>query len=292
MARIRTVKPEFFTSLTIADLPMTARLTFIGLWTHVDDDGRCVDEPRLVRAAVWPLDDRTAADVEDDLRHLHDASLIVRYEHSGRRYLAVRSWREHQRIDKPKPSKLPPPNAGNPLPPTPASKPPTCDDVQFSDESETDPGYIPDDSTTHPGRVPVGKEQGTGNREGNREREGAGTREPHPPAAPPPPALSLIPSQWQPAQSDQAAAAADITRLGPAAVATATAKFVRHHQAKATTAADFGPLWVSWLARERPDAPTDTTVVPFPGTQPSKTTQQRAALAAARELHRQKGMIQ
>ncbi|MCF3101471.1 hypothetical protein IPZ58_07740 [Streptomyces roseoverticillatus] len=289
MARIRTIKPEFFTSLTIADLPLSARLTFIGLWTHVDDDGRCVDEPRLVRAAVWPLDDRTAGDVEDDLRRLHDASLIVRYEHSGRRYLAVRSWREHQRIDKAKPSKLPAPATCRQLPPEPADDAPTCDDAEFPDESESDPGRVHDGSTTRPGRVPVGKEQGTGNREGNREREGAGTREPHSPAEPPAQTLSLITPTWQPSEHDQAAAAADIARLGPEATLAATGKFVRHHTAKATQAADFGPLWISWLTRERPD-PAPSTVVPFD--KPNKTSQQRAALAAAREIHREKGMVQ
>lgn len=171
MARIRTIKPEFFTSLTIADLPLTARLTFIGLWTHVDDEGRCVDEPRLVRAAIWPLDDRLAGDVEGDLRALHDASLIRRYEHGGRRYLAVTNWREHQRIDKPKPSKLPAPEEGAPVAPTQAEKqdstPPTSENAGFHEVSATRPGSVGDASGTRPGSVPVGKEQGTGNREGN-----------------------------------------------------------------------------------------------------------------------------
>jgi hypothetical protein len=89
MARIRSIKPEFFTSLTIADLTSEQRLTFIGLWTHADDEGRCVDDPRLIKAALWPLDDRTAADVETDLVALTESSLIARYTLNQRRYLAV-----------------------------------------------------------------------------------------------------------------------------------------------------------------------------------------------------------
>lgn len=166
MARIRTIKPEFFTSLTIADLPLSARLTFIGLWTHVDDDGRCVDEPRLVRAAVWPLDDRTAADVDADIRALHDASLILRYQHAGRRYMAIANWTEHQRIDKPKPSKLPAPEESTPVPPSPGTnapdKPPTSGNTDRPAQDATRPGIVQDTSTTHPGLIPVGKEQGTG----------------------------------------------------------------------------------------------------------------------------------
>jgi hypothetical protein len=114
MARIRSIKPEFFTSLSIADLDLTARLTFIGLWTQCDDEGRCVDDARLIKAALWPLDDRTAADVDGDLQAIHQAALIIRYEVEGRRYLAVRGWHEHQRVNRPSPSKIPPP----PDPPT------------------------------------------------------------------------------------------------------------------------------------------------------------------------------
>jgi hypothetical protein len=122
VARIRTIKPEFFTSLTIADLPLTARLTFIGLWTHVDDAGRCVDDPRLIKAAVWPLDDRTASDIELDLKLLTEASLITRYMLTRKRYIAVTGWQEHQRINRPTPSKLPAPEQGEPTPPDPVTR--------------------------------------------------------------------------------------------------------------------------------------------------------------------------
>lgn len=123
MARIRTIKPEFFTSLTVADLTPEQRLTFIGLWTHVDDAGRCVDDPRLIKAAVWPLDDRTAADVEVDLKALSESSLITRYMLNRKRFLAVTGWEEHQRINRPSPSKIPPPDQGEPTPPSPSSRP-------------------------------------------------------------------------------------------------------------------------------------------------------------------------
>jgi hypothetical protein len=109
MARIRTIKPEFFTSLTVAGLSLTARLTFVGLWTHCDDEGRCVDDSRLVKAALWPLDDRVSKDVEQDLVDLAEASLIRRYEVDGKRYLCIANWEEHQRINRPAPSKLPGP---------------------------------------------------------------------------------------------------------------------------------------------------------------------------------------
>lgn len=116
MARIRTIKPDFFTSLTIADLTHEARLTFIGLWTHVDDEGRCVDDARLVKAAVWPLDERTAKDIDVDLWEISDAGLVLRYTVGGKKFIAVTGWKEHQRINRPTPSKFPPPEKGERTP--------------------------------------------------------------------------------------------------------------------------------------------------------------------------------
>lgn len=287
MARIRTIKPEFFTSLTVADLPLSARLTFIGLWTHVDDEGRCVDDPRLVRAAVWPLDDRTAAEVEDDLRALHDASLIRRYEAAGRRFLAVSNWSEHQRIDKPKPSKIPAPEDGTPVPPSPrgadSAPVPSSANVESPDASQTDPRHIRDASRNGRGRIPVGtgnREQGTGKGTG-RETAGARDDETPTPAAPSVPALShTIPADWTPNENDLDAAREYLDRLGAEPAADATRKFVRHHQAKATTAADFGPLWVTWISNERTPASATSVVVPFRsanGAQGSTADQRTAA---------------
>lgn len=116
MPRIRTIKPSFFTSLTIADLTVEQRLTFIGLWTHVDDDGRCVYDSRLIKAAVWPLDDRTADDVADDVQALTEASLITHYKVRERSYLAVNGWEEHQRVNRRTPSTLPAPGDGTEAP--------------------------------------------------------------------------------------------------------------------------------------------------------------------------------
>jgi hypothetical protein len=129
MARIRTIKPEFFTSLTVASLRIETRLTFVGLWTHVDDYGRCVDDARLVKAALWPLDDRVASDVEEDLAELAEAGLIVRYRAGRRTYLAVTGWAEHQKVSHPSKSRIPaPPDApdGHPQddPPESSGNPP------------------------------------------------------------------------------------------------------------------------------------------------------------------------
>ena len=42
MARIRTIKPEFFTSDDICALSPLARLLYVGLWCEADREGRLV----------------------------------------------------------------------------------------------------------------------------------------------------------------------------------------------------------------------------------------------------------
>lgn len=108
MARIRTIKPSFFTSDDVSALPLRARLTWIGLWTHCDDAGRTKDHARLIKAAIWPLDPVSLADIEEDLSILNSQGRIVRYEVNGEKYLEITNWGEHQRIDRPTPSKIPP----------------------------------------------------------------------------------------------------------------------------------------------------------------------------------------
>lgn len=109
MTRIRSIKPAFFRSLSIAELDVTAKLTFIGLWTYVDDKGRGVDNALLIKAEVWPLDDKhTTKKVEDDLKALEKHDHICRYQAAGARYLHVVKWKVHQVINRPHPSQHPP----------------------------------------------------------------------------------------------------------------------------------------------------------------------------------------
>lgn len=123
MARIRTIKPSFFTSESVAALPLRARLTWIGLWTHCDDKGRCRDNERLVKAAVWPLEDEILAqDVEEDLAVLAARGRVLRYLVDGQRYLQIVGWKDHQKINRPAESELPappvdPPSGGHSVSP-------------------------------------------------------------------------------------------------------------------------------------------------------------------------------
>lgn len=112
MARIRSIKPEFFTSETIAALPLSARLTFIGLWTYVDDNGVGLDNELLITAAIWPLERdnlETLARTREDLASLSRKDLVSRYRDSRKSYLFVTAWDEHQKVDHPRKPRYPRP---------------------------------------------------------------------------------------------------------------------------------------------------------------------------------------
>lgn len=121
MARIRTVKPSFFSSYSMSKVPIEARYLFAGLFTEADDDGRMIDSAKKIAGAIFPHDDKvTVAKVDGWLNELasvkgEDGSpCIVRYETDGGRYLAIVKWADHQKISHPVPSCLPRPNGHAP----------------------------------------------------------------------------------------------------------------------------------------------------------------------------------
>jgi hypothetical protein len=108
MSRIRTIKPGFFASEDMARLPMRARLTFAGLWTYADDYGRANANPKLIKAAIWSLDDEvTAVEIQEDLDALAVNGQLALYSVGGRSYLRVVKWSSHQRVDRPSKSDIP-----------------------------------------------------------------------------------------------------------------------------------------------------------------------------------------
>ncbi|MEV7088005.1 hypothetical protein AB0O07_19290 [Streptomyces sp. NPDC093085] len=109
MARIRTIKPEAFTSESLAEVTVEAERTFFGLLTQSDDHGRHRDNAAIIAGLLWPLRaEHTSVHVEDDLQQLANAGLVCRYTGcDGRRYLHIVTWSEHQKIDKPSQSRLP-----------------------------------------------------------------------------------------------------------------------------------------------------------------------------------------
>lgn len=95
MARIRTIKPDFFRSEDTAGLSPHSRLLFIGLWTMADREGRLLDRPRKIGIELFPWE--PDIDVSMLLDELAARRLIVRYTVDLHICIAILSFGKHQR---------------------------------------------------------------------------------------------------------------------------------------------------------------------------------------------------
>lgn len=94
----------------MASLSAELERTFVRLWTHCDDEGRCEDRIKLLKAALYPLhDDITPESLHQEMTSLQRAGVIIRYSEGENRYIQVVSWGEYQHPQKPRPSKYPAP---------------------------------------------------------------------------------------------------------------------------------------------------------------------------------------
>ena len=140
--RIRTIKPEFWTSETLAPFPDFTKLLAIGLLNYADDHGYFWANPVLIRSQIFPFLDssKTLLGAIQDLSSVGYIRLGVA-EDGVRQVGQVVNFDRHQRVDKPKPSII-------------------AQNCTFQDVSKTTPRTIKDAS----------KEEGKG-----RERKGKGT---------------------------------------------------------------------------------------------------------------------
>lgn len=106
MARIRTIKPEFFTSESILSVSPLARLFFIGLWCEADREGRLKWKPKTLKFRYLPADD---VDIESLADELVEEEMIRIYSVDGDEYCEIPSFTSHQVINnREKDSELPP----------------------------------------------------------------------------------------------------------------------------------------------------------------------------------------
>lgn len=106
MARIRSIKPEFWTDEKVVAISPLARLLFIGIWNFVDDEGRAPYSPSRFKMQILPAD---SADISELLGEIRRENMITVYAVDDKEYLQVNGFTKHQKIDKRTASKLPPP---------------------------------------------------------------------------------------------------------------------------------------------------------------------------------------
>ncbi len=101
MARIRSIKPEFFSSEQIVECSPIARLLFIGMWCFCDDGGVHPASTKTLKMRVFPGDDISTAQIEACIGELIENGLLESFEHEDLVFLRVTGWSKHQKIDRP-----------------------------------------------------------------------------------------------------------------------------------------------------------------------------------------------
>jgi hypothetical protein len=95
MPRIRTIKPEFFTSEDVVALSPMARLLYIALWCEADRDGRLGWKPQTWKIRYFPADDCDCVALAAELQR---RALIVRYGEDGA-FAVIPTFRSHQHLN-------------------------------------------------------------------------------------------------------------------------------------------------------------------------------------------------
>lgn len=124
MARIRSIKPEFWDDRKLAKrTTRDARLLYIALWNLADEHARLNGDPQWIKGQVFSYDDDIdAAVIGKLLEELEAPALgaVIAYEVDGDPYLFLPKLDRHQRLE--------PEKVKSRLPAPPATRTPDSDD--------------------------------------------------------------------------------------------------------------------------------------------------------------------
>jgi len=98
MARIRTIKPDFWSDATLIECSLNARLLFIGTWNFADDFGNLDRSAKQINARIFPAD---SLDCEPLIAELIVHGLLIEYSVNEKKYLHIHGFAKHQVINRP-----------------------------------------------------------------------------------------------------------------------------------------------------------------------------------------------
>lgn len=107
MGRIRTIKPEFWIDEKIGDLKMEERLLLIGLLNLADDEGVLKANPAFIKGQILPYDEIDISEIKAWLTSLENGKFIISFSYNQENFFLIRTFRNHQKINRPSPSKVP-----------------------------------------------------------------------------------------------------------------------------------------------------------------------------------------
>jgi hypothetical protein len=133
VARIRTIKPDFWTDESVTECSLSARLLFIGIWNFADDAGNLDRSAKQLKARVFPVDN---VDCEPLIAELITHGLLTEYSVNDKKYLHIPGFAKHQVINRPSSPVVP----------------------EYEDSLKTHVTLTEDSVSTHAGREGKGKE--------------------------------------------------------------------------------------------------------------------------------------
>lgn len=105
----RILKESICTSDTLDKLNSFQETVFYRLIVNCDDYGRMDARPKVLAARLYPLRDIRAEQIENALRALSSAGLVILYEVDGKPFVQMKTWERHQQI-RAKKSRYPSPD--------------------------------------------------------------------------------------------------------------------------------------------------------------------------------------
>lgn len=212
MARIRSIKPEFWHDEKLAPLPPITRLVYLGLISQADDAGRLVDNVRLIDGLLFP---ETEESSRESLETLARLGRILRYTSaSGQRLIQVVGWDKHQKVQKPSAYVLPAPTDADCSGDSPEGVRSVSGDFPSPIPYPPSPLPTPHSPAAEPAAPAAGK------REGSKRK------------------WRRVPTDWQPRPED------DLGLLAPAVLKLEEQK-LRDHEF-ATARSDPDAVWRNW----------------------------------------------
>lgn len=115
MARIRTIKPEFWRSPDTMALDYFQRLLFIGLWNLADDEGRGVCDLAAICADLFLTEyslnpHGVLTEASNAFKTFEKRDMVHTYFVKNRHYFQLVNWAKHQKVNRPSPSRFPSPD--------------------------------------------------------------------------------------------------------------------------------------------------------------------------------------
>lgn len=100
MARIRTIKPDFWDSPDTREASLAARLMYIAMWNWADDYGIGDGNHARLVSFAFPNGEIPVSDYPRLLSEVSRTFGVVFFDFEGRPFYVVPTWEKHQRTEK------------------------------------------------------------------------------------------------------------------------------------------------------------------------------------------------